>query len=1407
MPRLRHGANLIASTGYGDILVNAGTGNFVLNQGGVIGYVEAFGELTEFDFFIDTNGVFNLTGLGQGQGADPILEIFANNIVLNAPLGILSLTDPIGVDYELPTGFILASGTDPSITLDATNNIRVGQSDSNNAPLIGAFGGADLDGIDGSSVSLSAGGLVTVKRAALQQNFFGTTTRRTIVSYAIGDSLASANIDITAGAINTLANAHIEAETYARIVASPFAHSSSVSLNAFDQLNPAYTGPFDINLAGFVLAKADEGDANMYVDAAGDITITREVQAATFGSSGTPWTQLYAQNLTIGDATTPGRVVSRIENITNTGWADIDITTTQDFNLVYGTVVSRGGPSEYLGPDTTGALRPSIVTGEGGGYLTINAGADVSLTADLGLHPTDEKYVGHLVSRGTETVVEVYAVGDILFDGSAIISRAHGTATWDPYSEIILDAGGQITINRPASRFLRDDGVARYVTVFAESSTDFGSASSYLSINAGTINQLSGDIFSSGSGIASGFSGSDILLSASDIGLGGLVLAQSDQNDAYLNISATGNLVISGEAQAATYGSSGNPWTEIDAQNVTIGNSTTPGRVVSRIENDLNTELAQVFIDTLGNFNLVNGSVVARGGPSEFLGPNANGALRPSIVTGEGAGYININAGGDVLLTADLGVHPNNNKYVGHLVSRGTETDTWVTAGGDILLDGSAIIALSHGTATFDPDSFTDIEAFGQITINQPAAQFLADDVARYLPIVASANSSLGNAYSEVDIYSGPINHVSGDILATSTAGSSGFAYSNVYMTAGWSSAGDLIIGPAATVEATGTGGIWQDANTYLWIDSFTMGNNIDIQGTVDANVDNGYAYADVYNYSGGVIDISGTFSATADASVDFSDAYTSVANYGGGDVNISGTLISDTAGTGGASYTYIQSDSGAINITGNVSSTATVGFSNVQIYSGFAGGDITISGQLTSQSGDTLDDSASVDIYSGGNGDLIINTAPIATGGYASIDFFSDVANITAAGAKANATYTGGGYSYINATAPNGSITGTGPFVATSTGSSSLYFDATNTYLDTFSYSLSGNPTTSSATLYPGSSQEILSVTLNGGYSEASFIADAVSIGNATGDLWVNGTVGGGSVPGVTGDTLLLNGMLLNGVAPPGAPNANFAAAGVLDIGNLDMLGSYPHLAMRSNNIILGSINTPNAIDILAQFAPYSPSLTIGLEELSGVSSCGLTPCGLQLSNAAHLSRFTGTTVAIGTTGQTGDVIIGTGGTVDAGTSASQNIFTLTEGTVTGLDLINTTGLVVDLFAVDIAFVPETVVVSDITTTTTTEDSVTTISSVDGASTQEVLNVAPEEWFETATTEPVAETGTEDTTTTTTDEKTDEEEQAAIAQDVTKDSEETSDEVQVATAQIVQEPPAGTVTEVTEKEEMTQCQ
>lgn len=163
---------------------------------------------------------------------------------------------------------------------------------------------------------------------------------------------------------------------------------------------------------------------------------------------------------------------------------------------------------------------------------------------------------------------------------------------------------------------------------------------------------------------------------------------------------------------------------------------------------------------------------------------------------------------------------------------------------------------------------------------------------------------------------------------------------------------------------------------------------------------------------------------------------------------------------------------------------------------------------------------------------------------------------------------------------------------------------------------------------------------------------------------------VGDGSIDSVQGDTLFLGLLAAEGIATPAAgPNLVIRAQNIA-LGGGALAGDYVYL--ETNSVTVNGTFTTSNPDLLLQVAPLLPGNAFTFEQSSSAGGAA----SFVYDNS--LAAFNAATIALGSTAHTGNAAMSTN---TAGVDIDDtNLFVLTRGTVNGLNLVTSTGVVKDL-------------------------------------------------------------------------------------------------------------------------------
>ncbi|MCK5002970.1 MAG: filamentous hemagglutinin N-terminal domain-containing protein [Gammaproteobacteria bacterium] len=218
-------------------------------------------------------------------------------------------------------------------------------------------------------------------------------------------------------------------------------------------------------------------------------------------------------------------------------------------------------------------------------------------------------------------------------------------------------------------------------------------------------------------------------------------------------------------------------------------------------------------------------------------------------------------------------------------------------------------------------------------------------------------------------------------------------------------------------------------------------------------------------------------------------------------------------------------------------------------------------------------------------------------------------------------------------------------------------------------------------ATVSAGALNMMASGNITGNGADISAAGLYMAAANNIDLLTSNVTVAGGTVAGISGDAMALSFLRSVGIAPPTTPdpNAKFSAGGTLDLGTITMTGDIPYLWLEADVTNIGGLTLPDASDVLVQFSPFTPTASIGVEALPDSSQL------VNYNNLEHFDILTGTTIIIGSSSQTGELVIGSLSDIDIG---SKNMVVVTSSSVTSISNVISTGIVAELLIGQASFI-----------------------------------------------------------------------------------------------------------------------
>ena len=451
----------------------------------------------------------------------------------------------------------------------------------------------------------------------------------------------------------------------------------------------------------------------------------------------------------------------------------------------------------------------------------------------------------------------------------------------------------------------------------------------------------------------------------------------------------------------------------------------------------------------------------------------------------------------------------------------------------------------------------------------------------------------------------------------------------NVDILGGIGSSGGLL---AADVALTAGNDINIDGDIYLANKTLTLAGGSGATDTV--SIINASDNRTINVVTQGLLSITGNNLVVQNALTGFSGTTFSSVNVDAGTIDVAITGNMDVIGgsfTAGGAGSPVSVDA-SVSAVNNISITA----QNLSVNAG----NVSVTA-----SGGGSPNPVTANAKLGAGGDITVNVAGIFN--VSAGNAFANASGTDTAVAQADAEVIAGGD--ISITAINVSVNGGAAFTSGS-GNVAAGADAFMTAGSALSVVTSNNITGNSADIS----------------AAGMYMSAANNIALQTSNI----TVGGGTVAGISGDALLRQIMQANGIplSTTANPNAKFVAGNNLDLGTVTMQGNVPYLWMSAANTTIAGLNLPTATDVLVQYSPTDPTVTIGVEDIADLGQT------VNYNNLAHFNVLPGTTVAIGSSLQTGDIFVGQNGDIDIG---NQNMIFLTLGNVDSIDNVISNGVV----------------------------------------------------------------------------------------------------------------------------------
>ncbi len=1298
-----------SNTSSAAVYVDAGTGDFTLNGGGIA----VFGSTdTAVPASIDqATGALDVPGLGDGSGSARVVVTANGNINLNAPLGVYTYTAPAPYSafspsiQQIPTGVILASARTARVELNAGNGINVGT--ATGGPAVIAVADSHGAGSAYANIVLKAAGAVTVNPASLPllNTSTGLAVDVTIGAVANADQSGSASVSIEAGAVAVGQGASIWASADSNSSApQPNSGAASVDVVAFD--HGVALGAYDIHAYGDVQARAPYGSASLKLqtgDGAGaignlvevggealavagsgsasvqllaghgygsgdDVSVLGEARALAGGSGSYPATITVAgRDVFIGKTGAySGRLVAGFTNSSNTASALVDIMATQDFHLFQGGVVARG--AARLAPPslaTDGSVIGPEIAGMGTGSVSISAGRDVLLDAPFGFDnrgtpgTSDDRTLGVVSAQGNTAELGFTAGRYITINGSMVSVRAEGQYA---NGSAQLTAQGAILVQQPAAKSkhpgVSGNGAYHGVNVRADSGGSPGPVNASLTIDGGSVV------------IAGGTGGNRVGARA----IGGSsataqVVLQADDRGS----TQTGNILVGGTAEAIVSGPGPSDSAKVLVRTGSQANGGGSIGVSGKLLATASTGSAVVGVIG-GDGGNGGGPISLSGQLAALVSSSGNATVDVKSGVGGSGGAITVTTAGT--LTARVGAGGLGSGTAGVKVAAGSSGGT----GGPISMQGTATAGVSGpGFAGLSILSGNGAgNQGGNVSVSGTATAEVSNGSAA---VTVSAGGSGG--------YGGAVT-IAGALKATASSGSASVRVvsgtsggTGGPITLGLSGGGGSLFASAGTGSAfvsvaADTSTVTQYAGHHIKV----VGSDISVSGAL------GVSLAGAVSASGDspTIDILSTSGSATVGSV------TATALSGGatisvqasGAVSIQGQLLASGSGS-----------SDSINIATGLDSGAVVASQPLQadtVNIGGYGGPVSGLGvDVQTQAGT---------IYLGTDGTTFggLKVDNRGYGGPAQIAIGSGTGTFTGDGlllfggdATLLSNVTGGGNFTLGAA---GIINVTGRTISTTAGTTQLVGDgsllAANAHITANNVGLSG---ANQVDLSNANVQTTLFTDVQG-LAGASLPGDVVLAGAAisTGTLRIRAqgnilnTPSGITADGIylsAGQSIQVGGTLVVGpAAAPGGPDtpeliALLAAASVpvtsgvaatpvpnavfiapdLQLGTLDLSRGAGYLWLQGDTVSVGDIVNEPA-EVVVQLTTFDPGREIRVENVAP-SGAGDPPLGADqtlFTNSGLFSKLSGTTIGIGDPLHSGDVVVGqnAGGTATVFSSTS---------------------------------------------------------------------------------------------------------------------------------------------------------
>lgn len=1287
-----------------------------------------------------TGGQVNIVDSNNGTtgGRDVSVSVNATNDINITAAGLTVRGGSVTANGTSYSTFItaqgdanLSAGNDINIAVSGNLTVAGGIANATHSfystGYSRAFANAEINA--GNNVNITnVGGVMTIQAGP------AGASMNSIVS-GTGSAVARSNAgirgtNITVGAAGSLnifrgkASATIQSFSSGNYSASASANASLVATQA---VNLSVTG--DINLTGGTGVSSNtasasansNGSPGVYaVNANADILI----QGTNVTINSTSGNLTVAGGNAVATATSSGAAITH--SINASAIAEINATALVDINV--------GGSADFSNGTESAAVvtLPDVITADARAVVNAGTGLSVIAGADLVVHSGS-------VTAGTDMLFSAGGSLDMNIDlGTSGSALSHDVTLRSDFDVNIVRniflANNTLTLAADAD----GDGVgdvnvtgstieARTVQTlgnmtvtganFNVKGADFGSTGVSISADRSmnvaaaslTVN-LSNDMTVSGGRI-------NLAVNLGTSGAGGTTL----DVDTSVSVSATnavsitaGNLTIQGgiataSVSGASYSSDvvATAGAEITAGSdlsltltggLTVkGGNATAAALSTGSSSDIVSASADALLKVTGAGNVTinaatsvvldNGVASATSTGSGSAAATANAVIQAgnNVVLSAGGNIGSVSAAGNIFAGGSLSASAGGNYFVNDFLSVGGSS-LLLSAGSNLDLN----VNLGSGSSTLNNN--VSLSAGNNVNINNNI--FLANNS---LTLAADTDGNGVGDVNIVGILEQPLSVMTQGSLSVSgqdfnvigaSSGSVGYVSGSFPANVTVSAANNLAISLGGNLNVTA-------GNVFLQLDeqtgfrdvsvSLTAGNDVTVTA-VGLNVAGGLARVEqsIARASNGIVKANAEFVAGNNMTLNLSGNL----SVQGGSASASQTEARTATIIAEANAKLVATNSLTLNVLGDLKVTGGSAIARNSVDTS-----AVIFGVADAQANAEI---SADNIQINSVGGVLEIKAGTATADLTASTGCGSVNNICSAGASANAGITGANVTVSSVgaalTVQGGSATanpGTGAgtvsasAIAQIAATGSAVINVTGGSVTLTKGIATPDGTSGSSPIRKGNADAVVkagalnmtaSTNITGNGADISAAGMYMSAGSNIDLVTSNISVGNGTVAGVNGDAITLAFLATQGIPLPTTanPNAKFSAGGTLNLGTITMDGDIPYLWMEADVTNIGGLVLPTASDVVVQYSPFTLTKTINVEDQPVA-----TNSFVNYNNLEHFSILPGTTIIIGSSLHTGEVLIGGVADVDI---VAKNMVAVTASNITSIDNVISTGIVAEL-------------------------------------------------------------------------------------------------------------------------------